>query len=196
MQNNSFTLRKYKYDNMKKTALTFLGFMIITFITSSTLAQTEKDPPVTLIRTEGSGFTFEKIIELPGISKEQAFDRVKQWVLNNFKTIDNNTALDDKGKDNINTSTTMMLDKRKWWTDPPLVSFKISIAFKDNKMKINASQFLISIDGLGYSNLYAAPFDNFKFANKDKTFIYESFDQKFSAAIAAMQEAASKKSDW
>lgn len=117
---------------------------------------------------------------------------MKQWILNNFKTVDNNTSIDDKGKDNINTSTAMILDKHKYWTDPPLVSFKISISFKENKMKINASQFLISIDGLGYSNLYNAQFDNFKFANKDKTFIYESFDQKLSATVAAIQEAASK----
>ncbi len=179
------------------TSILLAAIAITALALQPTMAQEHKEPPVTLVRTEGSGFTFEKIIDLPGVTKEQAYDRAKQWILNNFKTADNNTSFDDKGKDHINTSTAMMLDKRKWWTDPPYVSFKFSISFKDNKMKINAAQFLISIDGLGYSNLNAAPFDDFKFAKKDKTFIYESFDQKFSATVAALQEAASKdKNNW
>src|ERR1700722_20020340 len=129
---------------MKQITSMLLAAITISVLASRpAMAQDQKDPPVTLTKTDGSGFTFEKIIDLPGVSKEQAYDRVKQWVLNNFKTIDNNTSIEDKGKDNINTSTTMILDKRKWWTDPPLVSFKISISFKENKIKINASQFLI-----------------------------------------------------
>ena len=46
---------------MKKISLSLLFLLLLSGFTS--LAQEEKQPPVTLTKTEGSGFTYDKVID-------------------------------------------------------------------------------------------------------------------------------------
>jgi len=161
------------------------------------VAQEEKDPPVTLTKTETSGFTFEKIIDLPAVSKEQAYDRIKQWIITNLKTADNNIAFDDKEKNNISTATGLLLGKipNAWLTNA--VEFKISFSFKDNKMKINASQFVFEGQVQDEQNT-TCEFDQIKgplYPKGIRKTIYKKFDEKFAALIASAEAAAAKKDD-
>ena len=150
-------------------------------------AQDKDELPKTLNKAT-SGYTFEKIADLPSVTKDQTYDRVKQWVLTNLKTTDNNIAFDDKEKNSISTSTEIMLDKSNWMLTVPSAQFKISIFFKDGKIKITAAQFIMR------SNNFLVPFEQFE-VKKSTRHVYESFDTKFTAMIDAIVDAASKKSD-
>ena len=176
---------------MKKISLSLLFLLLLSGFTS--LAQEEKQPPVTLTKTEGSGFTYEKIIDLPGISKEDAYARVKQWILANVKTVDNNISFDDKDKNSITTSAALLLEQKTNMFAVPFVEFKISIGFKENKMRITATQFIIGENG------QELPFESEHFfigwPKKYKESCYKSFDEKFPAMITAMTAAAMKKDD-
>ena len=180
---------------MKKTTLFLLLLLLLAGFTS--IAQDEKEPPVTLIKTEGSGFTYEKVIDLPSVSKGEAYDRIKQWVASNLKTVDNNILFDDKDKNQIATSTNLLLGKVLSDITLNVVEFKISFSFKDNKMKISASQFMYSgHDERGNSAI--CEFDKIKgidYGNKARRIIYEKFDEKFKALIDSAEAAAMKKDD-
>ena len=173
-----------------KTALLYLSLVFVflapTFYLS---AQETPEPPVTLTRTS-NGFTYEKIIDLPSVTKDQAYARVKKWIVANLKTTDNNISFDDVEKNNIGTSTTMALDI-KYLTES--VSFKISISFKENKMRVNASQFMLHHPGLS-----PTPFNSkLDFIPKKKVSeLYTKFDENFTAMISAITEAAIKDDNW
>ena len=165
----------------------FLSVLLLSISIFNTVLAQDKELPTTLTKSE-SGYSFEKIADLPSVTKEQAYDRVKQWILTNFKTADNNIAFDDKEKGSISTSTTIMLDKSNWMITVPSAEFKISFFFKEGKIKITASQFVMQ------SNNYLVPFDQFP-VKKSTRHTYESFDEKFTAMINTIIAAANKKGD-
>ena len=173
--------------------LSFISVLVI--ITGNVLmAQETKEPPTTLTK-DANGFTFEKVIEIPNVSKVELYNRVKLWVTGNLKTVDNNISFDDQKKENISTSTAMPLKKNKWqYEADPYINFKITFAFKDGKLKVNASDFIY------HYYTYFAPFDKLsKAVGVEKKFqpdTYEDFDIKFSALITSLQKAAEKNGNW
>jgi hypothetical protein len=151
------------------------------------LAQDAAEPPVTLNKT-ASGYTYEKIVDLPSVTKQQAYDRVKKWIVANLKTTDNNISFDDVDRNNIGTSAALILQSKH---NILTARFKISFSFKDNKLKINASQFTMS------SQVATVPFSEVLYIGKKHTReTYEKFDEDFSAMINAIVEAAKKDDNW
>ena len=87
----------------------------------------------------------------------------------------------------------MQLDKRPWMEKAPTVYYKISFSFKDGKMKIQASQFMVSLLG------NEMPFDKMKdraMSKKDRDIQYSFFDDKFNALISSVTDAAKKDDNW
>lgn len=153
-----------------------------------------------LTHTAG-GWAYEKVVTVAGVSKKDLYERAKVWVLGNVKSVDVNTAYDDKNQELIVTTPTLALPNLKWRqiTDQA-INFKLQIAFKDGKAKVSASglnYFGISSTG----TIYHTPMKSLElkgYSPDPYKQIGQGFDDAFLAFITALQGAlnAPAKSDW
>ncbi len=150
--------------------------------------------------TDGQ-WTYEKVINADGNNQEALYKKMKMWIVSHVKTADNNIMYDDKGFETIVTTPTIKLEniKNKHLHDQ-VANFKLTIYFKDNKMKVVANTFYYygldmtgnerkgPFEGLQIKRIIPAPYDELE----------EKFDASFTSFVEELERAAkdTKKSDW
>ena len=134
---------------------------------------------------------FEKVYTADGVSKAELYQRMKDWVTTNLSSGDNNISFDDQGKDYINTTTRMPLEG----LNSISVSFKVSLHFKDGKVKLECPSF--TYIAIGEGRLIETELGSIKYGGANKR-IYRSFDKTFSKFLESFDagvHAAGKKGD-
>lgn len=125
---------------------------MFTFAPSVVKSQNKEEPSLKTIvkETNSNNYYYEEVISVENVTKEEMFERAKQWVLSNFKTGDVNSQFDDKNF-NIYTSATIFYEiyKPRWNAD--LLNFKLNISFKDDKYKVRIEDLIIKS---GFYSLY------------------------------------------
>lgn len=153
--------------------------------------------------TNSNSYYYEEIINVENVTKEEMFERAKQWVLSNFKTGDVNSQFDDKNL-NIYTSSTIFYEKYKSTWNADLLNFKLNISFKDGKYKVRIEDFIIK------SNFYYAdpptPYDESTMfvkkvgGKKYKAWLIEQTNKMASSISTGLQNAVKgnnkKDNDW
>ncbi|MES2704006.1 MAG: DUF4468 domain-containing protein [Bacteroidota bacterium] len=178
---------------MYKKILFFALLSILSF--SVVYGQEEKVLPATLTRNEAGVFFYDKVFDVTG-AKDILYDRAKQWMIKNIKTGDGKAIFDDAGKNNITFDVAWLLVKTNR-ADNPVVEFKVTLSFKDNKYKIVATQFMYTDIGRisEFSSMRKKTFNHYNKKTEDA--LFGDFDTKFSSMLKSLQSAEENKdSNW
>jgi len=177
---------------MKKFIVPILLLLVCLFAYVSQAQNDEKkELPVTLERRENKQVYFEKVYMVETASKADLYQRVKEWVTTNLSSSDNNISFDDQDKDYINTTARMPLEGLSGIS----VSFKVSIHFKDGKVKLECPSF--TYISMTEGRLVESELGNIKFGGANKR-IYRSFDKTFEKFLQSFDNGihySQKKSD-
>jgi hypothetical protein len=177
---------------MKKT-IALLAFSVL-FITNSFAGDFES---TVVPKNEQGHMVYEKVVEVNNVSKEELYKRVKAWVMDNVKTIDNNIQYDDKGSETIITTPTIALENLKNnHVVNQKVNFKLKILFKDNKMKITASSFIYYGEDVQH-RVFNTPLEDLKITRiipSPVKKIQELFDDTFGGFVADLSKSAAASS--
>lgn len=153
-----------------------------------------------LTKGDDGTFRFEKIINIEGQNKEALYKRLKEWVLANVKTADNNIIFDDTNFERIVTTPTLSIENVKRYVINQKANFKLNLSFKDNKIKVTATSF--SYFGTDCNRkVYSIPLETVYIKaiipNPNKK-IGENFDFAFSSMIQSLEKAANtvENSNW
>ncbi len=176
-------------------------FLLLAFVATSPHPALAGSFSSSVFTQTGAGWTYEKIVAVPDVPKKDLYERAKVWVLGTVKSVDVNTLYDDKTQELIVTTPTLAVPNLKWRhiTDQA-ISFKLQLAFKDGKVKINASglnYFGISSTG----TLYHSPVESLElkgYVPDPYKQISQGFDDAFLAFVTSLQQAlkAPAQSDW
>lgn len=145
---------------------------------------------------EHSPFSYEQKVDAPGTEKAVLYDRVKKWIIGNLKASQESLFFDDAEKGSITANTAIPL-KDNLRLSSQRVEFKLSISFKNDKMRIQATDFVYR--SIYPGTIYQKPFEDLHpFAKGLKRSIYEEFDGKFNALIKALTATAldTKEDNW
>jgi len=94
-------------------------------------------------QSEGNPLTYFQIAEVPNMPKDQLYDRIKQWLANVFKSLQNVSQLDDKAN-GVFIGHGNMSWKSKTFSmqcSSGYINFEMKIQVKDNKFKMQMSDF-------------------------------------------------------
>ncbi|MBZ0100396.1 MAG: DUF4468 domain-containing protein [Taibaiella sp.] len=151
----------------------------------------EKEPSSILTFDESGNYEYIKVYEIPGKSKEEIYNAIKNWIVENIKSQSNTNYFDDEGKSKLTTAPYF-----------PIVyngnaGFKLVIDVKDAKFRLAATSFIyITLDGaqkeLGdYTGIYGA-------GKKVRIAILADIDEKFKNIISSIEKSAKSGSeaDW
>ncbi|GAA4465048.1 hypothetical protein GCM10023093_16550 [Nemorincola caseinilytica] len=146
---------------------------------------------------------YEKVIDVPGTSKEELYRRMKLWVVGNIKTTDLNNTFDDKSMDLIISTPTIAFPDLKWKSlADQTMSFKMQIEIKDNKIRVGMNGFVYSGYKNGGSVQILKPLEDLALAgNSGGQYkqIGEGFDNSFLGFMETLEKAAKtekKSSEW
>ena len=154
---------------------------------------------------------FEGVIRDSTVSQADLYKRCKQWVLTTFRSYDNNIAVSDAAADMLITTPVLNLEKRTFRGVAPTsvnrCSFKLTILFKEGRLKYRFDNFTHQYTVQAYTSTMASPppivYDG-SFANSP---LYKNKEDKMqpeltaliNGYIAELQKAArgsSAKTDW
>jgi hypothetical protein len=180
---------------MKNTLLILSGFLFFAAITG--FAQIKY--PSSVLQQENGRYTYEKVIEVPGKNKEQLYKLLKEWVVTNVKTADNNIIFDDSGFEKIITTPTLILSDIRAVKNQ-MTSFKLTLNFKENKFRILANGFVYYGEALPHNIVNTALEDiRIKAVIPNPTQkAVDAFDKSFTDFVASIEAASkgAKDKDW
>ncbi len=132
-------------------------------------------------------YSYEKIMDIPTTDKKELYSRVKKWVIGTLKTSKEHIFFDDENNNSITVTTGLHL-KDNGFTNQS-VEFKMIISFKDNKVRIEASEFrYYGFDGFAPQQ---KPLNDLRpFGKKFMQKIYDDFDENFVAMRKSMLATA------
>ena len=152
-----------------------------------------------LKKSEDGIWQYEKVIVSDNQSKEVLYKTIKDWVLQNVRTVDNNIIFDDINFEAIVTTPTIQLADIKRLCVNQTVNFKLVIKFKDNRIRVSATGF--NYHGVDGGRAYMVPIQELHiknmFPNPEKK-VFENFDLAFSSFITLLEKATmnTKKDTW
>ncbi len=179
------------FKNLQKF---FVCFLLL--LGSFKAFSTEKLKPSVLEQDANGNWFYEKVVTIDSVSKKDIYDKLKSWVIANVKTVDNNIMFDDANFDRIVTTPTISIEDNTW-TDNQTVNFKLTVSFKDGKMKIYAAGF--TYRGHSGSGEVSGTFENYSNAKVEINVVNSKFDEAFTSFVKALKTAARNKkkdSDW
>lgn len=175
---------------MKSLILSFITLCFVSLNVSSALGKIE---PTVLQKDANGNWFYEKIIPVENTSKKELYARMKRWVISNVKTADNNKLQDDENYEAIITTPTVGIeDLRSNWIVAQNMNFKLTISFKDNKLKIYAASFSYYGNSGG---LMGGPLETFATGKAWIKDLNPKFDTAFTRFIDELIAAASTKND-
>lgn len=192
---------------MKKNTLILLAFISIFLTMAPSMVRSQNkgaEAAKAIVKeTNSNGYYYEEVISVENVTKEQMFERAKQWVLSNFKTGDVNSQFDDKNF-NIYTSATIFYEKYKPKFDADLLNFKLNISFKDGKYKVRIEDFIIKSSAYNWTppTPYneSDMFDKVAIGNKYRNWLIEQTNKMALSISSALQNAIKgnnkKDNDW
>ncbi|MBS1779334.1 MAG: DUF4468 domain-containing protein [Bacteroidetes bacterium] len=138
-------------------------------------------------------YTYEKILEVPGVDKKTLYERAKAWVKVNVKTSQDHIYFDDNEQNSILATTALKIkDSKNSVMTNQFVDFKFKIYFKEGKVKIACDDFVYH--GISQAGeVLQKDFDNLK--SMYKTFqkeIYTDFDEHFPQMITSLESSLKK----
>jgi len=143
-------------------------------------------------------YHYEKVWEVPGVSKDELYGRAKKWVLSNLKAGDQN-QLDDKDKNEIHTATLLFITQDIGGMRDQKLSFKLNFYFKEGKYRLEVGNFVYT--GMA-ANPRNTPLNNLNtpkyLTKKEQNKIYDAFDAIYLTLIRSLKEAMKKgdSSNW
>ncbi len=143
---------------------------------------------------------YEKVVAVSNAKKEDLYAKVKAWVVENVKTVDNNILFDDKNFETIITTPTIALENLKnSHVVNQKVNFKLKIQFKDGKMKVTATSFIYYGEDVQY-RVFNMPLEDLKITriipNPVKK-IEDLFDESFQGFMTALEKSTTAgSSNW
>lgn len=175
---------------MKKILVAVLCLSIAT----PTLLAKEKDEEykVVVIKSESSGYVYENVVNVEGVSKEEMFKRAKTWIIANLKTEDNNINFDEAGMSITNTATLVLKAASgfNWAITHGVVNFKLNIMFKEGRYKFIFDNIVVQAayaDGI----VETLNYDQLQRNNKPAKHIRKEVNEKL-LAVSSQLEAAIK----
>lgn len=146
LKQNNNDKRNKKCHLMSKVKLVLMKtliILIITFYSKSAFSQFPIDNETGLVK-------YSKVIDLPGITKKEIYDKAKLWIVSTLKSGDNMVELSGSNSDQIVGTGNIIIDSllfdirsnNKWYTVGNL-NFKFIIYCKDEKLKYSVENFLL-----------------------------------------------------
>ncbi|MCK0199125.1 DUF4468 domain-containing protein [Ornithobacterium rhinotracheale] len=93
---------------------------------------------------EAKPLGFTKVVEVPGVSKENLYNRAKLWVSDNFKKVDYVVDVDDKEGGVLICKSNFPIQKDGFWgiDFDGRINFTLKLLFKDGKYKYELTNYL------------------------------------------------------
>lgn len=173
---------------MKKLAL-ILSLLAVIPGTES-LAKEEKAAVEVVVKNASGSYSYENVVNVENVAKEEMFKRAKQWVLSNLKTGDNNIGVNE-GNQTINNTATVVLAAGRgfnWAITHAVVNFKIQLEFRDGRYKFVFDNIVVQAayaDGIVETMAYETITRN----NKPARHLKKEVDEKLSALASGLEAA-------
>jgi|GEM_PF-3538149 hypothetical protein len=149
-----------------------------------------------VLTTDANGnLAYEKVVPASN-NKAELYRKMRYWITANTSSSDLNTLFDDNNHEMIIVSPTLQLnDFKNNSVNTQKVSFKLILSFKDNKMRIQASNFnYFALVGNTLAPV-SKPLQDIDFVlgyqNPVKR-IGELFDQSFASFVATVEKVAAE----
>lgn len=170
-----------------------LGTLFLMMITGPNflLAQNELPQSKTLEKNESGVYSYEKKFDVPDVEKAELYQRLKNYISTNLSTVQI-PSYDDSHYNNINTKAIIRIDWIAMNLNNQSVDFILDIAFKDGKYKVTMNNFTYHAgNGTTGDNSIVKPFHDLKpLSRKRMERVYETFDEKFTTLLTALNTAA------
>lgn len=120
-----------------KKYIALLALSVLNVFGNIATAKDKDDYQVVVVKDESGSYSYQSVVNVDNVSKEEMFKRAKEWVLTNFKTDDNNIKFDESNMEIISTTTAVLKTASgfNWAITHCLCNFKLNIQFKDGKYK-------------------------------------------------------------
>ncbi|XZF14380.1 DUF4468 domain-containing protein [Chitinophagaceae bacterium MMS25-I14] len=159
-------------------------------------------------------YFYEKVWEVPNTVKAEIFNRAKRWISHPVQASVRDLDMDETDNNSIIAVVTLEL-KDIYGIKDQKVKFKMAFAFKDNKLRLQVSDFLYTAyydygvsSSSGYlgnthytdvknnSGEYKMQFNNLRpITKKTMKAIYEDFDAAYLVLIRSMKKAVISNGD-
>lgn len=184
---------------MKK--ILFIAFVAISFVTPKMYAK-DDDYKVVVAKNEASGsYSYESVVPVENVKKEEMFARAKKWIITNLKTADNNIQFDTTDLSITNSSTLILKSGRgfNWAITSGLMNFKLNLMFKDGRYKFVFDNIAVQI---AYSDgvVETLNYDQVQRNNGPSKFIRKGVNEKLSGIEmqleTAVKNGGAAKDNW
>ncbi|WP_129019502.1 DUF4468 domain-containing protein [Edaphocola flava] len=168
-----------------------LAIALLTAAPAVQAKETEPDYKVVVVKNESGAFTYESVVNIEGVTKEEMFNRAKQWIIANLKTNDNNIAFDANSL-TINNSATLVLKPAggfNWAITSGFINFKLNVQFKDGRYKFVFDNIVVQTAYMGI--VATAAYGDLKTNRKPVQYVRQEVNTNL-LAIAQQLEAAIK----
>ncbi len=160
--------------------------------TISTFAKEKNDATEVVVKNAAGSYTYEGVVTVENVSKEEMYKRAKQWVLSNLKTEDNNIGFNEENQTIINTASIVLKGGGgfNWAITHAVANFKIKLEFRDGRYKFVFDNIVVQAaytDGIVETMAYETITRN----NKPAKHIKNEVNEKL-AALAQSLEATVK----
>lgn len=151
------------------------------------------------------------VVQADTSNRESLYKNAKQWVLSTFITSDNIVEFDDEGKETINVTGHLVMDKQKFMqgamgyfvnTSDNALTFKLRLDFKEDRFRYVISNMQYSFYKHGAPQVAGRaqyPLDEIDMPKKKVKAVDEEADQKLTSLIQDMEANILKSSvsdDW
>lgn len=176
--------------------LLLLPISLLLGITINVTAKSKIEPTVLKKDAEGV-WVYEKVVEVPDVSREDIYKKLSSYIISTVKTGDKHTLIDDaKMEMLVSTPTLALKSKDLKGIGEQILNFKITVHFKEGKYKINATSFVYVGDlGADMGGVQGGPIETFETLKPFAKKISEEIDDSFIRFIAKLEKIANSRED-
>lgn len=185
---------------MKTPAITAFLMYIFAFGLGTAL----KAQPAIPKDSVSGNYSYQDVIKVDSVSKEQLYKRAKAWVLKSLKSSDNILELDDKEFNAITSGGTIPLTRigtsgfMSYVYDDAKLTFKATIQFKDGKVRYTFDNFSYSANKMfngAYNGALSSTLENLELTGKTKEQALTDIASKMTALIKSFTADITAKSN-
>ena len=155
-----------------------LLFFIATFLFTvcySNYSRSQEVSDVLTIDSVNGGYIYQRVVDVEGVSKDEIYKRIKNWIIDNLKSPVNYNYFDDDKHESISTTISFVTKQTTGF-----IEFKLNINIKEGKYRILAKSFVFMRGGEG------KPY-NYKKSNR---MLNQDFVEGFKPIMTAIKKAA------
>lgn len=176
---------------MKKLAL------IVSLLTimpgTASFGKEDKNVVEVVVKNASGSYSYENVVNVGNVSKEEMFKRAKQWVLSNLKTDDNNIGFNEE-QQTINSTATLVMTPGggfSWTITHGLINFKLKLEFRDGRYKFVFDNIVVQAVFGGGGGVVTLPYEKLNKKQKPAKYMIDQVNEKL-GALAMSLEAAVK----